>query len=518
MVRVGIRRYIDALQKSELASVDVLRDVLNQYRELEGKPISDPIAVSNYLIDKGLVTAWHCEKLLTGKYKGFFLGDYKLLGHLGTGGMSTVYLAEHRESGLLRAVKVLPRKRVGEKSYLERFRHEAEATRRLDHPGIVRAFELGHEHETYYYVMEYCIGQDVSEMVKEFGPLDFFVAARIAAQTARALEYAHRKGLIHRDIKPGNLLVDAQANVKLLDLGLAISASLDAASQRVFRERVIGTADYLSPEQAVDSQRVDPRTDLYSLGCTLYYMLTGHPPFPDGSLTERIQAHQTREPRDIRLSRPDAPVELIAICKRMMVKKPRERYQSANQVFEALTRWMASNGKRIDEKLTIKVNPPSFSAHVSPESLGYEIDDSEASGSDSNVIRVVDIDDLERRAKEDSGHLKLLEVDKPSALQKNGPIDESQLPVIEPAPLPTPPIAPLEASDPLSNKGKLKAQTGAPLPAASAPWSPGGVGSNRNAGQSNFGDWRIWTLGIAGALLFVAIIIIAVITASSLTQ
>lgn len=517
MVQVGIRRFIDALQKSELASVEVLRDALNAYREREGKPLADPVAVCNHLIDLGLVTAWHCEKLLTGKYKGFFLGDYKLLGHLGTGGMSTVYLAEHRQSGLLRAIKVLPRKRVGEKSYLERFRHEAEATRRLDHPGIVRAFELGQDHETYYYVMEYCIGQDVSEMVKEFGPLDFFVAARIAAQTARALEYAHRKGLIHRDIKPGNLLVDAQAQVKLLDLGLAISSALDAESQRVFRERVIGTADYLSPEQAVDSQRVDPRTDLYSLGCTLYYMLTGHPPFPDGAVAERLQAHLTKEPRDIRLSRPDCPVELIAICKRMMVKKPKERYQNANQVFEALTRWMASNGRRVDEAIAIKVNPPSFSAHVSPQVSGYEIDDSEASGSDSHVIRVVDIDDLEKRSH-DSGHLQLLEVDKQGAAIPNGPIDESQLTYIAPAPLPTPPIAPLVEADPLIGKSKSKGAAAVPLPSPSAPWSPTGAAFNRTSERLNFGDWRIWVLGIAGVLLLLAIVIITVVIVASLGQ
>ncbi len=348
MTKVGIRRFVDALQHSGLAPVDVLRDALTRCRDRTGKPLSDAELLADFLVAEGIITPWHREKLLTGKYKGFVVGDWILQRHIGTGGMSTVYLARHRTDGRQCAIKVLPRKRVTERSYLQRFRHEAEATRRLNHPNIVKAYEFGEDHGTFYFVMEFVEGKDLAETVKRDGPLDFVVAVRLAAQTARALHYAHRQRLIHRDIKPGNLLIDVRGNVKLLDLGLAMSSEDKTSLTRMYNERVIGTADYLSPEQAVDSHRIDHRSDVYSLGCTLYFMLTGHAPFPSGSLAERIASHQATEPKDIRASRPNCPTDLIGIVRRMMTKRVEDRYQDAEQVARALEQWLAARGLSVD--------------------------------------------------------------------------------------------------------------------------------------------------------------------------
>ena len=173
--------------------------------------------------------------------------------------------------------------------------------------------------------------------------LDFHTAADYIAQAAAGLEHAHDAGLVHRDIKPANLLVDRQGTVKILDMGLAkFSAAKEVGVDLSREEQVLGTADYVAPEQTVDSSRVDQRADLYSLGCTLYFLLTGHAPFPTGSPLERITAHQRQTPASVLLERPDAPEALVQLCRRMMEKSPENRPQTAAEVQLALRSWLAS--------------------------------------------------------------------------------------------------------------------------------------------------------------------------------
>ena len=287
------------------------------------------------------------DQLLEGRYKGFFLGQkYKLLGVLGTGGMSRVFLAEHSKMQRLVAIKHLPPNRVNDSSYLARFYREAQAAARLDHKNIVRAYDIDHDRDNHFLVMEYVEGRDLQTLVKDVGPLDFEMAADYIRQAADGLEHAHHAGLIHRDIKPANLLVDPRGVVKVLDMGLARWSEDDKTASLTIahEENVLGTADYLAPEQARDSHTVDKRGDIYSLGCTLYYLLTGHPPFPEGSLAQRIWKHQNQSPKSIYEDRKDAPPALVDLCLRMMAKQPDARFQTAAEVAQSLGKWLESRG------------------------------------------------------------------------------------------------------------------------------------------------------------------------------
>lgn len=340
---VNTERFLEIVAKSRLVEPDVLAKFTKKLHEKYGETLpQDAAKVAAAMVDAKLLTSWHTEKLLTGKYKGFFLGKYKLLGHIGTGGMSSVYLAEHVRMQDKRAIKVLPRTRVKDATYLARFQLEAKAIASLNHPNIVLAYDIDNEKDTHYIVMEYVEGVDLQVLVRRDGPLEPSEAALLIAQAADGLQHAHQRGVIHRDVKPANLLLDLEGKVRLLDMGLALVAAQEEESLTVVHnENVLGTADYLAPEQALNSHTVDHRADIYGLGCTLYFLLTGKPPFPDGTLAQRIAKHQREMPPSIRKTRTDVPGELEGICVKMMQKEPQYRYQSAADVAEALRKFAA---------------------------------------------------------------------------------------------------------------------------------------------------------------------------------
>jgi serine/threonine protein kinase len=342
--------FIAVVQKSGLVEADRLQRLVEEFRSQQANdPSAD--ALADYLVAQQVLTPWQAEKLLQGKHKGYFLGKYRLLSLLGRGGMSHVYLGEHVLMRRRCAIKVLPAKRVNDSSYLRRFIREAEAVAKLDHPNIVRAYDIDHQtdrdNEIHFLVMEYVEGTSLQDLVASRGPQPFLDAVDWVRQAAQGLAYAHQMGLVHRDIKPGNLLLDRQGVVKILDLGLARFFDENRADSDALTiqhdERVLGTADYLAPEQALDSHRVDARADIYSLGCTLYFLLSGHPPFTEGTLAQRLMAHQQKEPPPIEGERPDIPAELAQILRKMMAKQPEERYSTAAEVADLLLKWLSAN-------------------------------------------------------------------------------------------------------------------------------------------------------------------------------
>jgi eukaryotic-like serine/threonine-protein kinase len=349
MTKVTTNKLVDLLRRSNLVDEAKLTAFLESATRTHGEAaLEDQNRLANLLIEANLITRWQADKLLAGKHRGFRLGKYKLLGQIGKGGMSSVYLAEHELMKRRVAIKVLPRNRVGDSSYLERFRLEARAVAKLDDPNIVRAYDIDNEGDVHYIVMEYVDGQDLHQIIVGQGALDYDTAADYIAQVAMGLQHAHEMGLVHRDIKPANCLVDRHSTVKLLDLGLAKLTEDDQASLTMANEEnVLGTADYLAPEQALNSHEADSRSDIYSLGCTLYFLLTGSPPFPEGSISERLLKHQTARPESIFKARPDAPASLVEICEIMMSKKPADRFQSAGEVAQQLKSWLADRGRAI---------------------------------------------------------------------------------------------------------------------------------------------------------------------------
>ncbi len=352
MPKLTAESFFNLIQQSGLIEHSRLQPLIEKMQRAE-VDMTDSAAVSAWLVEHGPLTQWQTNKLLLGKHKGFTLGKYKLMELLGKGGMSSVYLAEHQLMRRRCAIKVLPMKRVNDSSYLERFHREARAVASLDHPNIVRAYDIDHEldgdREIHFLVMEYVKGQSIQDIVKDHGVLSIENTAEYFRQAALGLDSAHKSGLVHRDVKPGNLLVDLSGVVKVLDLGLArFNEPADGSSAPLtvaHDEKVLGTADYLAPEQALDSHSVDHRADIYALGCTMYFALTGHPPFREGTLTQRLMWHQVKEPPEVGESRAevdqtDAGRALVVIVKKLMAKPVDDRHQSMKEVADALLQWL----------------------------------------------------------------------------------------------------------------------------------------------------------------------------------
>jgi serine/threonine protein kinase len=256
--------------------------------------------------------------------------------------MGSVFLCEHKLMRRRVAVKVLPTAKAEDPSSLERFYREARAVAALDHPNIVRAYDIDQDDNLHFLVMEYVDGSSLQEICKKVGPLDVLRACQYMYQSATGLQHAHETaGLVHRDIKPGNILVDRNGVVKILDMGLArfFHDDEDILTKK-YDENVLGTADYLAPEQAIDSHGVDIRADVYSLGATFYYCLTGKTPFSEGTVAQKLIWHQTRQPKPIRNIRPEVPASVVAVVDKMMAKEAGQRYQTPSELMEALQPWM----------------------------------------------------------------------------------------------------------------------------------------------------------------------------------
>jgi serine/threonine-protein kinase len=262
-----------------------------------------------------------------------FDGRYRIMRKLGSGGMANVYLAEDQELGRRVAIKILNDRHAGDEQFVERFRREAKNAASLSHPNIVSIYDRGEAEGTYYIAMEYLDGKSLKELILERGPAPVSVAVDYARQILAALRFAHRNGIVHRDIKPHNVLVDAEGHAKVTDFGIARAG----ASQMTEEGSIIGTAQYLSPEQARGT-KVDQTSDLYSLGIVLYEMLTGTVPFTGDSPVEIAMKHLSATPEPLSARRPDIPKALDLVILRALAKDPAARYQSADEMDAELER------------------------------------------------------------------------------------------------------------------------------------------------------------------------------------
>lgn len=312
--------------------------------EKQGPLPENPRALADLMIRGGVLTNFQAEKLLVGRWRGFLIaGKYRLLERLGAGGMGAVYLCEHVLMGRRVALKVLPIAQAADQASLARFYREARAVARLDHPNIVRAHDVDHEDKLHFIVLEFVDGVNLHDFVKKNGVLPPERAAHYIRQASLGLQHAHDAGLVHRDIKPGNLLLDRQGVVRLLDMGLARFFDDDGGTfTREYEQGYsIGTADYMAPEQTHD-HRVDIRADIYSLGGSLYYLLVGKSPFQDGTVSQKMIWHQVRQPKPVRQLRPEIPQALATVLERMMAKEPSRRYQVPAEAAQALAEIVTS--------------------------------------------------------------------------------------------------------------------------------------------------------------------------------
>lgn len=304
--------------------------------------------IADLLVEQSILTRYQSDQLCSGRTK-LSLGPYIITDWIGQGGMGQVFKAVHQVMGRECAVKVLPIHKATPET-LQSFRREIRMQAQLDCPYLVRAYDAGQDGNVHYLVAEYVPGMDLRRLIKSRGPLPIQQAAGIIMQAALGLQHAHEQGLIHRDVKPGNILVTPEGIAKVSDVGLAGFASDLSDDPRA--GKIVGTADYLSPEQIRTPLLVQPVSDIYSLGCTLYYAICGKVPFPGGDTQSKIRRHLSETPWHPRKFQPDLTEEFVDIIADLMEKDPRERTQTAAEVAARLEPWAGDARELTSVRLT----------------------------------------------------------------------------------------------------------------------------------------------------------------------
>ncbi len=300
------------------------------------------------LIGLGLLTRYQADQLIAGRTK-LNLGPYTITDWIGQGGMGQVFKCVHKMMGRECAVKVLPREKSTPEA-IESFTREIRTQALLDHPNLVRAYDAGHDGNVHYLVTEYVPGTDLRQLVRRQGPLTMQQAAKVIVQAALGLEYAHQRGLIHRDVKPGNILVTPDGIAKVSDLGL--SGFIHDAENDPRAGKIVGTADYLSPEQIKNPAAVTSVSDVYSLGCTMYYAISGKVPFPGGTTRDKARRHCEETPWHPRRFNVEVSEEFVEIMADMMEKDPQNRIPTAAEVAARLEPWAREAAPLPSQQLT----------------------------------------------------------------------------------------------------------------------------------------------------------------------
>jgi serine/threonine-protein kinase len=328
-----VPEFLDLLDRTKILRPEQFEEVINDLQV----GYSDLRALAGELIRRKWLTPYQVNQLARGHYDDLVLGSYLLVKRLGRGGMGQVFKAKHVFMNRFVALKIIREDKLSSEDMVSRFRREIQAAAQLVHPNIVRAYDAGQAGARFFLVMEYIKGPTLADLIDQHGRLGKAQTCDYIRQVAGGLQHAYERGVIHRDIKPSNLLLDAEQNVvKILDVGLArfldrdVLASADTELTR--KGMTLGSKDYMAPEQITDARTADVRADLYSLGCTFYHLLTGRPPFPDTSGVGLMVKHLNEEPVPIDELRPKVPGKVIAVVRKLMAKRPEDRYQTPKEL------------------------------------------------------------------------------------------------------------------------------------------------------------------------------------------
>ena len=339
-----------AALKSQLLTEKDLEEAVRTFRTEDPDQANTAVEISDekmadQLVEMGLVNRWQAEQLKLGRTR-FHLKDYQIIDSIGKGGMGEVYKAEHSLMGRVVAIKVLSKIRSTDDA-VANFQREIRTLANLDHPNLVRAYDAGHDGNVHFLVTEFVPGTTLRHLVRHGSDMHEQDAATLVRGVARGLEHAHQRGLVHRDVKPGNIMVTPEGMVKVLDLGLAgfLREELELHSSKEKNSkkgRIVGTADYIAPE-VIEGHPATAASDIYGLGCTLYYAVTRKVPFPGGSSVQKCHRHLSERPMDPRRFRQDISDDFLSILNDMLAKDPQKRLQTATEVIERLAPWGGSN-------------------------------------------------------------------------------------------------------------------------------------------------------------------------------
>jgi serine/threonine protein kinase len=357
-MELTVQNVYGLLLRSRLLSIDDAKAMYGRW-EAEAKDAATNLTrFASWLVSNRYVTEYQASLLVRGHAEGFFLNDYKILDRLGKGRMAGVYKAQHR-LGQVFAIKVLPPSRAIEPNLFGRFQREAKLAMRLKHPNVVRAFQVGQAAGLHYLVMEFLEGETLEDVLLRRKMLPPGEASRLVFQALQGLQHIHAQGLVHRDLKPANLMLvgsapdtTMRATVKLLDIGLGRVMFEEAGGEQdtegLTGEGVLlGTPDYMAPEQARDPRAADIRSDIYSLGCVLYHALAGHAPFPDTNIISQMIRHATEQPKPLKEFNPAVPDGLQQILNWMLAKDPAGRYATPERAAQALQVFLAAGAEQL---------------------------------------------------------------------------------------------------------------------------------------------------------------------------
>jgi formylglycine-generating enzyme required for sulfatase activity/serine/threonine protein kinase len=377
--RIGSPRLEQFVQHVMQSGLLTAAEISSYYQSLppENRP-QDAQSLARALVKANKLTKYQAESVYQGKVQGLAFGDYRVLDKLGEGGMGVVLKAQHQRMDRTVAVKMISGAALKSPDAAKRFYQEVKAAAKLNHPNIVQAYDASEQNGVHYLIMEYVEGKDLAAIVREKGPLPVAQAVDCVLQAARGLQYAHKQGIVHRDIKPANLLLDKEGTVKILDMGLARVVGLVDQGDKdplTASGQIMGTCDYMAPEQAMDTHHADARADIYSLGCTLYRLVAGEAMYQGETLMQILLAHQQAAVPSLCKNRSGVPPQLDAVFQKMVAKKPEDRYQLMSDVTGALETYL---GKREATATSVGAgataaallgNNPSFLQGVSPRRL-----------------------------------------------------------------------------------------------------------------------------------------------------